>query len=133
MPAPVPTNGAHALSPQQPPGTTDHAHSRGYDPDAGTEGATDALSETARSEWERAEDDAAADAVNAGRFASVRGLYGEARQQWSSANVTCDPELAPVARQHLKAFAADPIAVGTAIVVIVVNVLLILRFVGASA
>jgi hypothetical protein len=91
------------------------------------------MSADARNEWTRAAADPAADAVNAGRFAAVRGLYGEARQQWSATDVMQDVELAPIARQHLRAFAADPIAVATAVIVIVVNLALILKFVGASA
>ena len=133
MAAPVPSNGAHALHAEQPPGTTNHNGARGNKPEVGSDGDAYALSETARSEWDRAADDSAADAVNAGRFAAVRGLYGEARQQWSSSSVTQDAELAPVARQHLRAFAADPFTVLTAVTVILVNLVLILRFVGASA
>jgi hypothetical protein len=92
-----------------------------------------AMSADARNEWTRAAADPAADAVNAGRFAAVRGLYGEARQQWSSTDVMQDDKLAPVARQHLRGFAPDPMTVVTSVVVIVVNLVLILKFVGASA
>jgi hypothetical protein len=92
-----------------------------------------AMSDDARKEWSRAAADPAADAVNAGRFAAVRGLYGEARRQWSATDVMQDVELAPVARQHLRGFAPDPMTVVTSVIVIVVNLALILKFVGASA
>ncbi len=81
-------------------------------------------------DWARSENDTAAGFVVDGDDAAARGLYGEARAHWNRALGESDSELEQPVRHRLQGLAVDRVFWFAAFLVLVLNTLLLVRYIG---